>query len=185
MRETKFCQSSEQPTQMHFLLLADRLVIIEIATFHLHSNGQHPPVQSSLAKYGPGLHLAWPLTTHSEQNLNEFQLEILKNAVSRAPGNLWYHSDFGRQDQKWQPLQRQPISTLKEKCNTHLNHQPLSKSMKRSGFWDVSHYGSEWMISSNLTKALHFSNKGVLSFEDQYFYPFIEQHWECIGNYTN
>ena len=50
----------------------------------------------------------------------------------------------------------------------------LGYLMKRSGFWDVSHYGSEWMISSNMTKTLHFSNKGVLSFEDQYFYPFIE-----------
>ena len=29
MRETKFCQSSEQPTQVHFLVLADRLVIID------------------------------------------------------------------------------------------------------------------------------------------------------------
>ena len=84
MRETKFCQSSEQPTQVHFLVLADRLVIIEIATFHLHSNGQHPVVQSGQIRPRS----ASSLTTHSEQNLNEFQLEILKNAVSWAPGNL-------------------------------------------------------------------------------------------------
>ena len=43
----------------------------------------------------------WPLGA----NLNEFQLEILKNAVSQAQGNLWYHSDSRRQRQKWQQLQ--------------------------------------------------------------------------------
>ena len=82
---------------MHFLQLTDRLVIIEIATFHSHWDGQ--PCSGQIRPQSASDH--WPLGA----NLNEFQLEILKNAVSQAPGNLWYHSDSGRQRQKWRQLQ--------------------------------------------------------------------------------
>ena len=58
----------------------------------------------------------WPLGA----NLNEFQLEILKNAVSQAQGNLWYHSDSRRQRQKWQQLQHggemQAVNEISTKC---------------------------------------------------------------------
>ena len=148
----------------------DRLVIIEIATIHSPSDGQ--PCSGQIRPQSASDH--WPL----RENLNEFQLEILKNAVSPAPGNLWYHSDSGRQSR----AKNGGNCSTEEKCKQWMRNikctfrflLPLSKIMKRSGFWDVSHYGSEWMISSNMTKTLHFSNKGVLSFEDQYFYPFIE-----------
>ena len=67
---------SLQPTQMHFLQLTDRLVIIEIATFHSHSDGQSP----ALAKYGPSLHLT---TGHWEQIWMNFNWKSWKMLSAR------------------------------------------------------------------------------------------------------
>lgn len=156
---------------MHFLQLTDRLVIIEIATFHSHSDGQSP----ALAKYGASLHLT---TGHWEQIWMNFNWKSWKMLSARhrviyditlIPGVSAKNGSNCSTEEKCRQWMRNIKYTFRLSW-------PLSKIMKRSGFWDVSHYGSEWMISSNMTKPLHFSNKGVLSFEDQYFYPWV--YWE-------
>ena len=163
--ETEFCQSSE-PTLMHFLQLTDRLVIIEIATFPSHSDGQ--PCSGQIRPQSASDHWeqiwmnfnwkSWKMLSARHRVI--YDITLIPGVSAKNGGNC-------STEEKCKQWMRNI------KCSFRFS-LPLSKIMKRSGFWDVSHYGSEWMISSNMTKTLHFSNKGVLSFEDQYFYPFIE-----------